>query len=102
MALMLYDLCNFLYFECWGKILFPDDVYAYSVEDDIPMTLFPRRTSRGSQAEMEFDEPTRTRLPKSVINSEEEVVWKRPRFEIGSPIDYSSESFDDFIEIFND
>lgn len=54
MALMLYDLCNYLFHElrhCWGKILFPDEVYAY---------------------------PSNRKIPEEVLNGDEEVVWKQP------------------------
>jgi hypothetical protein len=95
---MLYDFCNFLYYECWGKILFPNEVYSYSIDDDVPLCEVSAFRRSRSWSEL----PLR-RLPREIMkDQEEEVVWTQPKFELGAPGDSDSwDSWDDFVEVEN-
>ena len=105
MALMFYDFCNFVYLEFkdyWGNV-FQYDVYAYSVGEEM-VTVFRRSRSCSDIKQ----------ITRKVLDGEEEIVWRQPKFELGEPegIDNmegtantvnseseSLESWDDFIQV---
>ena len=69
MALMLYDFCNFLYFQF--RELFSEQIYNYPVD----------------------------KLSKEVIYGEEEIIWRQPGFSNDVDSEASMESWDDFVQI---
>lgn len=100
MALLLYDFCNYLYLElrdCWVNIASHNGMYEYYADEE--MIFFP--VSDGDRS--------CPNIPSSILDGEEEVVWKQPKFAPCSPppspvsTDHSAsdswESWDDFVRI---